>query len=135
MPRPRKKESVKYCQHCDIKLNRKIFNGRLEDLSVYEKRKYCSRSCANSKKNPKCKSTYSMRARKFLKDTCESCDWNLSLQVHHVDQDYTNNVEQNIQTLCKHCHDFWHTTAKRLGKEIAGKMPIIIMDGKEILTD
>ncbi len=123
MPMPRKQEPKKSCEHCGIPLARKIFNGRLEDLSSFLRRKYCSLTCANSKKTRLTKHGYSWRARKHLKTTCEACDQETSLIAHHIDQDISNNPPQNIQTLCKHCHDFWHSTAKRLGYAIAGRMP------------
>jgi site-specific DNA-cytosine methylase len=63
------------------------------------------------------------RARKHLKQACEACGQTTSLIAHHVDQDKANNAEENIQTLCKHCHDFWHAMQKRRGLVIAGRMP------------
>lgn len=128
MPRPRLPEPEKYCEHCGVKLERKVFNGRLEDLSVFRRRKYCSLTCANSKKQSLTKHGYSWRARKFLKISCEACGHPYSLQAHHIDQDITHNDESNIQTLCKHCHDFWHATQKRRGRAIAGKMPRLYPD-------
>ena len=68
-------------------------------------------------------SKYHAEARKFLKKKCEFCGCNILLVAHHIDQKPNNNVAKNIQTLCKHCHDFWHVTAKRTGKKIAEKMP------------
>ncbi|MCC6475149.1 MAG: HNH endonuclease [Burkholderiales bacterium] len=58
-----------------------------------------------------------------MKKKCEACGYARALQAHHIDQDNSNNEPENIQTLCKHCHDFWHTTAKRIGKMVAGRMP------------
>jgi hypothetical protein len=103
-------------------MERKNFNGRLEDLSAFKRRKFCSLSCANTRSDLT-KHGYSWRARKHLKEKCEACGYQRALQAHHVDQDIRNNQPENIQTLCKHCHDFWHTTAKRLGKIKAGRMP------------
>lgn len=65
------------------------------------------------------------RARKHRKSACEACGYTKRLTVHHCDQDQTNNDPSNLQTLCSHCHDFWHATAKRLGKTVAGKMPCL----------
>ena len=104
-------------------MSRKRFGDRLEDLSAFRRRAFCSLTCANSKRGPLTKHGYSWRARKHLKSACEACSQETSLIAHHLDQRASNNVPSNIQTLCKHCHDFWHATQKRRGRPIAGRMP------------
>jgi 5-methylcytosine-specific restriction endonuclease McrA len=123
MGQPKKKDPVKYCERCGVKLERARINGRLEDRNVFLRRKYCSLTCANSKPDSTSKQTYLWRARKLRKDHCEACGTKKSLQAHHIDQNQKNNAPENIETLCKHCHDFWHATQKRLGLPIAGRMP------------
>jgi hypothetical protein len=118
----KKQEEAKFCECCGSVMQRKRFNGRLEDLSAFTKRRFCSLSCANTRTDLT-KHGYSWRARKHLKKKCEACGYARALQAHHIDQDKTHNEPENIQTLCKHCHDFWHTTAKRIGKMVAGRMP------------
>jgi hypothetical protein len=71
---------------------------------------------------------YHNESRKLLKDKCESCGYEDELQAHHIDQNYMNNTLENIQTLCKYCHQFWHKVAKRLNKDISGKMPVIVIN-------
>jgi 5-methylcytosine-specific restriction endonuclease McrA len=66
------------------------------------------------------KQAYSLQARQFLTRMCEVCG------VHHIDQRPRNNNPDNIQTLCKPCHDFWHSLAKRRGLKVAGRMPILL---------
>jgi|SRR6478736_4928907 len=126
MPRPRKPDPKKYCEHCGSMLERKMFKNTLEGYTEFLKRKFCSLSCANSKKSMLTKHGYSWRARKHISLKCEACGQGRALHAHHVDQDITNNIPENIQTLCKPCHMFWHVTAKRLGLDIAGRMPKII---------
>ncbi len=123
MPMPRKKEPRKFCSTCGIVLIRKTFSGRLEDLSAFHRRKFCSLTCANTRSKPLTKHGYSYRARKHLKHHCEACGHEKSLQAHHVDQNRANNNQENMQTLCKHCHDLWHKTQERRGGTIAGRMP------------
>src|SRR3990167_8987203 len=115
-------EQSKNCENCGRSMCRRRYAGRLEDLTVFNKRKFCSLSCANTRR-VLTKHGYSWRARKHLKSSCEGCGYTRRLQAHHIDQDRTSNVPENIQTLCKHCHDFWHTTAKRIGRATAGRMP------------
>ncbi len=118
-------EEEKYCEACGVAFYRKRFGERLEDLTAFRKRKFCSLSCANTRK-VLTKHGYSWRARKHLKDSCEACGCVQLLEAHHVDQNKANNLPENIQTLCSFCRDFWHKTAKRLGRAIAGKMPRLV---------
>ena len=104
----------KVCKTCGTMFNRKVFSGRLEDATVYSKREHCSRTCKHRKAN------------------CEACGDCKRLAVHHCDQDQTNNDPSNLQTLCKSCHDFWHATAKRLGRPVAGRMPSLGLPMKPI---
>lgn len=119
-------EIAKCCEACGAPMLRKRFGARLEDLSAFNKRKFCSLSCANTRQDLT-KHGYSWRARKHLKSSCEACGSERHLEAHHVDQDRTNNEAHNIQTLCSPCHDFWHATAKRIGRAIAGRMPSLAL--------
>ncbi len=118
-------EPSKSCVTCGASISRKRFGGRLEDLTAFNKRRFCSLSCANTRTDLT-KHGYSWRARKHLKPSCEACGSVRLRQAHHVDQVNANNEPQNIQTLCKFCHDFWHTTARRIGREVAGRMPCLV---------
>lgn len=123
MPMPRKQEPEKYCDHCGIRLERKVYNGVLEDMGAFKRRKYCSLTCANSRKRPAHWETYHWRARKHRKNYCEACGATTSLHAHHVDGQPENNKAENIQTLCTHCHHFLHATADRMGWERPGRLP------------
>ena len=39
------KQINKYCEYCGKKLERKRYNGRLEDFGVFNRRKYCNKDC------------------------------------------------------------------------------------------
>lgn len=121
----KKQEPKKHCELCGTVMLRKRYQGRLEDLSVFMRRRFCSLRCANTRTDLT-KHGYSWRARKHLKTKCEACGYTRALQAHHINQSIKDNRPENIQTLCKHCHDFWHTTAKRLGKTVAGRMPSLV---------
>lgn len=108
------KEMEKYCEYCSNKLERKRFNGRLEDFGVFNKRKYCNRDCMKKSyvmvgKNNQSWSTAHATARKinelFLnKDSCEVCGSEKSLDIHHIDGDWQNNNLDNLMCLCRSCH-------------------------------
>ena len=48
---------------------------------------------------------------------CEICGWGkkniytntIPLEIHHIDGDYTNNNENNLQVLCPNCHALTET--------------------------
>src|SRR3989304_383917 len=111
----------KPCANCGQPMSRKRYGKQLEDLTVFHKRRFCSLSCANTRKILT-KHGYSCRARKHLRRLCEACGERRNLVAHHIDQNIANNEPPNIQTLCKWCHNFLHATAKRLGLTIAGRM-------------
>jgi hypothetical protein len=118
-------EPMKICKTCGTELTRKRMNGRLEDNGVFNRRKFCSLSCANTRETVT-KHGYSYRARKHLKALCEACQTKSDLEAHHIDQNRANNHPSNIQTLCSQCHDFWHATCKRLGRTVAGRMACLV---------
>ncbi len=122
-------EPLKSCENCGATISRRRYGSRLEDLTAFRKRRFCSLSCANTRKTLT-KHGYSWRARKHLKTACEACNETRSLIAHHIDQDKTNNAPENIQTLCKWCHNFWHATQKRRGWLVAGKMAYLASQQK-----
>lgn len=100
-------EQSKTCGWCGRKMLRKRYGKQLEDLTVFKRRKFCSLSCANSRKEVGY-SGHSRRARKHLRESCEICGGKKMLAAHHMDKDRTNNLPENIQTLCVICHAKLH---------------------------
>lgn len=45
------------------------------------------------------------RAIKNRKDHCERCGGTERLEIDHIDSDRSNNNPDNLQTLCKNCHN------------------------------
>lgn len=52
--------------------------------------------------------TMHYRARKHRKSACERCAATIDLEVHHRDEDRTNNDPANLETLCGKCHRAEH---------------------------
>ncbi len=125
---PRTPDPEKHCETCGTAFVRKMTGGRLEDRSVFLRRRFCSLSCANTR-GELTKGSHHWRARRHRLTACEACGERRALHVHHCDQDETNNEPANLQTLCKWCHNFWHATQKRLGLPIAGRMPGLLSLG------
>ncbi len=100
-----------------------------KQLSKYNV-KYCSRSCHKETinrnyikdwKNGKVKGydKYGMVSRHIKRyllkkrgERCEKCDWQehnpftkkIPLQFHHIDGNYKNTTEENVQIVCPNCH-------------------------------
>lgn len=108
----------KFCSFCGAKLERKRYDGVLEDLTSFMKRKYCDRECmkrghVKKGKNNQKYSTAHSSARNinkyFIQQTeCQTCGSMAKLDVHHKDYDYTNNEIDNLVVLCRSCHTKLH---------------------------
>ena len=122
--RPAKTTPEMRCSMCGVRLQRKRFNGRLEDYGAFKKRRFCSLSCANSRtKGGLSRKAFHAQARKYRKTACECCGGKARLQVHHINEDWTDNRPTNLQTLCVFCHQFWHATHRRHGVKPSTPMP------------
>lgn len=59
-------------------------------------------------------STWHKRAWKlvetlFFDIRCMNCNTKKGLQIHHIDEDRTNNSIDNLMVLCYDCHQEYHT--------------------------
>lgn len=111
-----KQDPEKHCAYCGKEMHRVRFaSGRLEDIGAFMRRKYCDRECMKRAfvkigKNNRSYSSAHTTARHIAyllegKDKkCEICGSEINVDVHHKDGDYTNNVPENIQLLCRSCH-------------------------------
>lgn len=55
---------------------------------------------------------------KFMKRTCERCGASTNLLVHHRDRNRHNNSLDNLETLCKRCHQIEHRCWENFTKGI-----------------
>ena len=110
MPRPRKIEPEKNCETCHEPLTRKRFSGRLEDLGVFLRRRFCGKPCSQiaSRKAAPTRDAYRKRARPMRKMACETCGATTRLSIHHDDRNWRNNAPENLKTLCASCHTTLH---------------------------
>ena len=124
MPMARKPTPIKHCPHCEKKMERRRFNGRLEDLAAFRRRIYCDRRCMaaayvrdTSQPNSKRRRVSTYRGK-----TCESCGATTLLHAHHIDGNLDNDSPDNIQTLCASCHATHHHRVRRAGLTVPGRM-------------
>jgi len=107
---PRKQAPEKFCLKCGLLLQRKVFNGRLEDFSIFLRRKYCNRECSwtHSRSESVSLSGAYKRATQLKAGVCMECKSMSLLGVHHKDRNPLNNSSENLVTLCASCHTRLH---------------------------
>lgn len=108
MGRKKHPDPVKHCAACGELLERKQYNGRWEDMTRFKARKYCDLQCTGRDHTKDTINTHRGKARRHRKDSCETCDSQVHLQVHHVDFTTANDEPSNLMTLCASCHATWH---------------------------
>ena len=118
----------KRCLICGKRFQRKRFvGGTLEDYTAYMKRRFCSLSCANSRtKGGLSRKAFHAQARKLKATNCAACGSSERLQVHHINENWTDNRPENLQTLCIFCHQFWHAMHRRRGALSSTAMPLML---------
>ena len=119
------KEIEKYCEYCGKQLERKRFNGRLEDFTVFKNRKYCNRECMKRAylkigENEQSYSNAHTTARKINelilhKEVCELCGSDKNLDIHHIDGNWKNNHLDNLMCLCRSCHTKYERNKCKMG--------------------
>jgi len=120
MPAHKKETPEKYCEYCGKKLERKILpNGCLEYLIHFNRRKYCNRICmaqafdAKPMKKNAGWMTGHYHARKIIPPgICSKCGKPNASDVHHIDENFRNNIELNLIRLCRSCHLKIHNPKK-----------------------
>jgi hypothetical protein len=100
----------KSCEHCGETMDRKRFSGRLEDLGVFRRRRFCGEPCwaLGSRKPAPSLGALRKRSASLRGQKCETCGTPNRLQVHHVNRDPADNRKHNLMTLCASCHTRWH---------------------------
>lgn len=124
------KQVKKYCQYCGKQLERKRYNGVLEDFTVFKKRKYCNRECMKCSflkigENNQTWSNSHTTARKINelilhKNKCEKCGNDINLDIHHIDGNWKNNNLDNLMCLCRSCHTKLERNKKKKVCKICG---------------
>lgn len=72
---------------------------------------------------------YSKRAFEFYGKLCNRCESTTFLVVHHINHNRKDNTLQNLEVLCKSCHQKHHETRDAQGKYTKGQStPLEIME-------
>ena len=116
MPAHKKKTPELYCQECKKKLERKrLPNGDLEYFFHFTRRKFCDAICfaKNLSSRPRSPvvgwSQAHLRARKLVAlGPCARCKKPEARDVHHRDGNHLNNSRENLERICRSCHNREH---------------------------
>ena len=116
---------VYYCLNCgkEMPYRRNTKNKFCDNTcqQEYEYKQYIERWKNGEENGTKGEYGLSKNIRRYLLDKvghkCEICGWNkenhythtIPLEIHHIDGDYTNNNEENLQVLCPNCHSLTET--------------------------
>lgn len=117
----RKPKKEYFCEFCNKKLKRKgkYCNGTCQQKYIYSK--YIERWEQGLEDGVKGSYETSEYIRRYLYDKyenkCCKCGWNevnpytnkIPLEIEHIDGDYTNNKEENLELLCPNCHSLTAT--------------------------
>lgn len=104
--------------YCGIKLERKRYNGRLEDFGVFKRRKFCNQECMAKYRliqpNPNAtwriahQTAQKINERILKRTQCEICGKSGRLDVNHISWNWKDNSLKNLQVLCRSCHSKIH---------------------------
>ena len=104
---PECKYETRFCDYCgkEVKRLKTEFNTKSGYI-------YCSRECGNKHKNSLNKkinngTAYRRNALEYYGNSCSVCGYEEDtdlLEVHHIDEDRTNNELNNLIVLCCMCH-------------------------------
>lgn len=90
-----------------------------------EKRRTCSKKCLGRLQSKERKGSqteelsYGWKGgiqtyRRKMGDKCNRCGSNEKLLVHHIDENRYNNRDENLETLCRRCHQIHHNCISHL---------------------
>lgn len=116
------KKNTEFCQECGKVLKnaaKKYCSKKCQKKSVHEQ--YIKRWKNGEEDGLKGEYGISNHIKRYLMNKynckCQKCGWGevneftgkAPLEVHHIDGDYKNNSEENLQLLCPNCHSLTET--------------------------
>lgn len=124
----------KCCLNCGKELdNKRNLYCNIHCFNEHKYNKYIKRWKNNENDGLKGEYGISNHIRRYLMEKndykCEKCGWGyvneftnkIPLELHHIDGNYLNNKEENLQLLCPNCHSLtetykFHNKIGRLGR-------------------
>lgn len=121
----RKRVEDEFCLNCGkkIKHNNSSYNKYCSNKcqSYHKYKEYISKWKNGEENGMRGEYGLSKHIKRYLLEKsnhkCEKCGWGetnqftntIPLEIHHIDGDYTNNKEENLQVLCPNCHSLTET--------------------------
>lgn len=117
----KQEKQKQYCQNCGKEIRCNQVFCSIQCQADFKQNNYITNWQSGLINGSSGKYGISKRIRRYLFEKygnkCCRCGWgeiNLStgkipLEIHHVDGDYTNNVESNLELLCPNCHSLTPT--------------------------
>ena len=114
-------EQQKYCLCCGTKIYGKRVFCSIKCQNDYRYKEYIKRWKDGLENGLSGEFGISKYIRRYLyekyNNSCQCCLWGkinpytgtIPLEVHHIDGDYKNNTEDNLQLLCPNCHSLTET--------------------------
>lgn len=103
-------EHTKECVKCGSEF---VYTGR-KLTKGYDAAKHCSRSCANNRQewwNSNAKG-YRTIAFQTWEKKCVICGFDKIVDVHHLNEDHSDNRPENLIPLCPNHHEMYHSKYK-----------------------
>lgn len=118
VPQQIKPTPERCCEFCGARLERKRFsNGVLESLLHFGRRKFCGRVCMAKAFDQRHTGTSWGAEHKEARQAvgpgpCERCGRPNALDVHHRNEDWHDNRPENLERICRSCHNLAHGRRK-----------------------
>ena len=121
------------CRNCGKDINGNRIFCCTKCQRDYEYKTYISRWKNGLESGLRGKYSVSQNIRRYLfekhNNKCEKCGWGevnlftgkVPLQIHHIDGNSENNIEENLQVLCPNCHSLTENFGSRNTKAPRGK--------------
>lgn len=105
---------MRKCAHCKKRMRRQRYQGVLESMIGFSRRKFCNRSCMAEWMTGRIKVMNDRNSRRqsgrAVRSACQLCGTDRRrLHVHHRDENPQNNRPSNLLTLCVSCHRRCHS--------------------------